>query len=141
MIYRLNKLYKIEWYYFYIMNSITTIMPVSKIISFPKLHIDVEYVIGKNAQENFEIIDDAEDHHIWFHVHGHSSSHVIAKLDDELNKKDLRYIIKQGAILCKQYSKLKSNKNVEIVYTTIENITKTEIPGSVITENEKKITI
>ena len=62
-------------------------MPITKIVSFPKLHIDVEYVIGKNAQENFDIIDDAEDHHIWFHVHGHSSSHVIAKLDIELNKK------------------------------------------------------
>ena len=117
------------------------IMPISKIIAFPKLHIDVEYVIGKNADENFDIIDDAEDHHIWFHVNGHSSSHVIAKLDSELNKKDFRYIIKQGAILCKQYSKLKSSKNVEIIYTIIGNITKTNIPGSVITSNEKKIII
>jgi predicted ribosome quality control (RQC) complex YloA/Tae2 family protein len=116
-------------------------MPISKIIPFPKLHIDVEYVIGKNAEENFEIIDDAESHHIWFHVKGHSSSHVIAKLDVELNKKDFRYIIKQGAVLCKQHSKLKSSKNVEIIYTIIGNITKTDIPGTVITSCEKSIII
>ena len=116
-------------------------MPISKIVSFPKLHIDVEYVIGKNAEDNFDIIDDAEDHHIWFHVNDHSSSHVIAKLDAELSKKDFRYIIKQGAVLCKQHSKLKSNKNVEIIYTIIGNITKTDIPGRVITSNEKKVII
>ena len=116
-------------------------MPISKIISFPKLHIDVEYVIGKNAEENFDIIDDAENHHIWFHVKGHSSSHVIAQLEIELSKKDFRYIIKQGAILCKQHSKLKSSKNVEIIYTIIGNITKTDVPGSVITSCEKSIVI
>ena len=116
-------------------------MPIEKTISFPQLQIEVEYVVGKNADENFELIDDAEDYHIRFHVKGHSSSHVIAKLEDDLKKKDLRYIIKQGAILCKQYSKLSSSKNVEIIYTQIKNITKMDIPGSVCTQNEKTITI
>ena len=116
-------------------------MPIEKTIEFPQLQIEVEYVIGKNAAENFELIDDAEDYHIWFHVKDHSSSHVIAKLEHDLKKKDLRYIIKQGAILCKQHSKLASKKNVDIIYTQIKNITKTDIPGSVCTQNEKMITI
>ena len=34
-------------------------MVLSKIITIPKLNIEVEFVIGKNAKENFDIIDDA----------------------------------------------------------------------------------
>ena len=120
---------------------VTNKMPVQKTVEFPQLQISVDYVVGKNAEENFEIIDEAEDYHIWFHIKNHPSSHVIAKLEDNLKKKDLRYIIKQGAILCKQHSKLSSSKNVEIIYTQIKNITKTDIPGSVCTQNEKTITI
>ena len=116
-------------------------MPIEKTISFTQLQIEVDFVIGKNASENFDIIDSAEDYHIWFHVKNHSSSHVIAKLEHDLKKKDLRYIIKQGAILCKQYSKLSSQKNVDIIYTQIKNITKTDVPGSVYTTNEKTIAI
>lgn len=116
-------------------------MPIEKTIEFPQLQIEVDYVIGKSAAENFEIIDNAEDYHIWFHVKDNPSSHVIAKLEDDLKKKELRYIIKQGAILCKQHSKLTNQKNVDIIYTQIKNITKTDIPGSVYTQNEKTITI
>lgn len=116
-------------------------MPINKTIEFPQLQISVEYVVGKNAKENFDIIDDAEDYHIWFHLKGYPSSHVIAKFEQDLKKKDMRYIIKQGAILCKQYSKLASKKNVDINYTTIKNITKTNIPGGVIIKNEKTVQI
>ena len=126
---------------YFIKNMVTNKMPVQKTVDFPQLQISVDYVVGKNAEENFEIIDDAEDYHIWFHIKGHPSSHVIAKLEHDLKKKDLRYIIKQGAILCKQYSKLASNKNVDVNYTTIKNITKTNIPGGVIIKNEKTVQI
>ena len=103
--------------------------------------MDVDFVVGKNAKENFEIIDDASDNHIWFHVKGTSSSHVIAHLEDNLNKKDLRYIVKQGAILCKQHSKMASSKNVEIIYTKVCNVTKTDIQGTVNVINQKSIII
>jgi len=122
-------------------NTYKSEMPIEKTIEFPQLQIEVDYVIGKNASENFEIIDNAEDYHIWFHAKDNPSSHVIAKLEDDLKKKELRYIIKQGAILCKQHSKLTNQKNVDIIYTQIKNITKTDIPGSVYTQNEKTITI
>ena len=51
------------------------------------------------------------------------------------------YIIKQGAILCKQHSKYKSHKNVSIVYTYIKHVTMTNIVGTVTTENTKTIKI
>jgi len=52
----------------------------------------------------------------------------------------MHYIIKVGALLCKNNTnKLKSIKNVEIMYTYIKNIVKTEVPGCVISQNTKTI--
>ena len=116
-------------------------MPTRKTIKFNNLNLEVEFVIGKNAKENFDIIDDASGHHIWFHVKDSSSSHVIARLEENLKKKDLRYILKQGAILCKQYSKMASAKNVEIIYSNVCNVTKTNIIGTVNVSNEKSLMI
>ena len=41
--------------------------------------------------------------------------------------------------LVKEYSKLKNNKKVKIIYTQIKNITKTKTPGCVLTQNTKTI--
>ena len=49
-------------------------------------------------------------------------------------------IIKTGAILCKNNTnKLKSISHIPIIYTQIKNITKTNIPGCVLTQNTKTI--
>lgn len=116
-------------------------MVLTKVVTIPKLNIEVEFVIGKNAKENFDIIDDAEDHHIWFHIHNAPSCHVIAKLDEELNKKDFKYVVKQGAVLCKQHSKFNNQRNVEIVYTIIKHVHKTNTLGSVQLESQKTVVI
>ena len=43
--------------------------------------------------------------------------------------------------ICKNNTnKLKSLKNIEIIYTQIKNITKTKIPGCVETQNVKTVT-
>jgi hypothetical protein len=115
---------------------------ITKVINFPKLGgIDVDYFIGKSAKENFEIIDAAEPHHIWFHIAGQPSGHVIAAMPELLDRKDRIYIIKQGAVLCKQYSKFTSMKNVEIVYAFVKDLQKGDRLGSVIVQNEKTVTI
>jgi predicted ribosome quality control (RQC) complex YloA/Tae2 family protein len=126
----------------------------------PELKKMIVYKIGKDAQNNFELIDAADNNDLWFHLNNAPSCHVIACLkniqyttrDDELpnfydidfdslNKKEKQQIITQGSLLCKQYSKLKSLKNVEVIYTKIENIQKTDIPGSVLTKNTKIIIV
>jgi hypothetical protein len=126
----------------------------------PSLKINVVYKIGKDAQNNFELIDKADQNDIWFHLKDVSSCHVIACLkniqyttrDDELpnfydikfdtlDKKEKQQIITQGALLCKQYSKLKSAKNVNIVYAKIEDVHKTDVPGSVFTYKSKVIVV
>ena len=56
------------------------------------------------------------------------------------DKKSLKYIIKQGALLCKRYTtKLSKEKDVKIIYTTIQNVKKTNIAGMVTTSCTKSI--
>jgi hypothetical protein len=54
----------------------------------------------------------------------------------------MKYIVKQGAILCKQHTKsVASLKNVAFIYTYVCDVEVTGIPGSVITKNTKTIVI
>ena len=101
---------------------------------------EIVFHIGKNKDENFEVIDKGKLNDIWFHAKDISSCHVVCELPENINKKELKYIIKAGALLCKNNTnKLKTMKNIEIIYTEIKNITKTEIKGCVLTENTKII--
>ena len=101
---------------------------------------EIVFNIGQNQSENFEVIDSAEEHDLWFHAKNISSCHVICKLPNDIDKKDLRYIIKIGALLCKNNTNnLKSFKNVEIIYTQIKNITKTNKLGCVTATNTKNM--
>jgi predicted ribosome quality control (RQC) complex YloA/Tae2 family protein len=104
-------------------------------------HLNIVYRIGANAQDNFDIIDQSDPQDIWFHVEGRPSCHVVASVPDSMTKKEKHKLIKKGAELCKIYSKYKSEKNLKIVYTKVENITKTETLGSVLLSNEKIIEI
>lgn len=105
-----------------------------------ELNKEITFYIGKNQNENFEVIDKGNIDDLWFHANNISSCHVVCNIPNNLCKKELRYIIKIGGLLCKKYTnKLKNEKHVEIIYTNIKNIIKTDIPGCVITKNTKKI--
>jgi len=117
----------------------------TEIIYFDNIKKTIIFIIGKNAQDNFNIIDKAEENDIWFHVENDSSCHVIAKLSQqllELNKKELRTIIKKGSLFCKENTpKYKKEKKVSIIYTFCKNVKKTNIIGCVETQNTKQIYI
>jgi hypothetical protein len=104
---------------------------------------DVDFIIGCNAQENFDLIDASEPHDVWFHVEGLPSEHVVACLptDIPLDKKQLGKIVKQGAVLCKQFSKYASQKKLPIVYTQIKFLEKMEKVGCVLNKNPKIVVI
>ncbi len=112
-------------------------------IYFNHLQREITYYIGKNDKDNFEIIDASNPNDIWFHANNISSSHVILKLsniDTNIDKKDLRQLIKKGALLCKQNTNKLNNNNIfEFIYTEIKNIEKTDKIGCVITKNTKTI--
>ena len=103
----------------------------------------IEYWIGSNAQDNFDMIDEADQYDMWFHVNNESSGHVIARISDnkELNKKLINKIIIQGGIICKKHSKYKSKQDLEIVYARVFDIVKTHTTGKVILRTSKVFTI
>jgi predicted ribosome quality control (RQC) complex YloA/Tae2 family protein len=93
----------------------------------------IHFYIGKCENENFEVIDKGNLNDLWFHAKNTSSCHIISIIPDDIkDKKNLKYIIKTGAFLCKNNTnKLKGLHNIEISYTKIKNIIKTAIPGRV----------
>jgi len=110
----------------------------------PSVKETIIYKKGRDAQDNFDLIDASKDNDIWFHIHGDSSAHVVASINDlaiSLDKKQLRDIIKQGAVICKQQSSYKSSKNVSIVYTRIKDVQKSTPVGTVSICNGKIVTI
>jgi predicted ribosome quality control (RQC) complex YloA/Tae2 family protein len=115
----------------------------SKQIYIPKLATEVTYWIGSNAQDNFDIIGQADSNDIWFHVSSYPSAHIIAQIShlDKPDKKSIQQIVKQGSILCKQVSKYSSIKNLEITWAYISNVKRTNILGTVNVSHGKNIII
>lgn len=106
------------------------------------LNREITFHIGQNKNENFDVINKGEPDDLWFHANEVSSCHVVAIIPKDISRKEIKYIIKAGAILCKKYTnKLKSLSDIEIIYTKIKNIEKTECLGCVKVKNENKIII
>lgn len=98
-------------------------------------------IVGENAQENWDIISDADSLDIWFHLENNPSPHVILKTNKtKLADIDKKIIFLCGAE-CKNRSKLKSVKNTYVIYTEIKNVSKAEDIGSVYTKKTKRVCI
>ncbi len=117
-------------------------------IFIKEINKNITFLIGTNQSEIFDVLNMGSSCDIWFHAKNISSCHVIAILPKDendnilLNKNDIRYIVKKGAFLCKiNTNKAKKINNLEIIYTKMENIEKTDIPGSVNVKNEKTVII
>ena len=92
----------------------------------------VEYLfsIGKNQEDNFNILNNSKDTDIWFHLEDQSSCYVI--LTNEYKISDIpKQVIKKGAYFCKIYSNPKQ-KICNVMYSPIKNVEKTNIVGRVI---------
>ncbi len=115
----------------------------SKEIYIPKISSEITYWIGSNAQDNINIIEQAEPTDIWFHVADYPSAHVIARVShlNKLDKKSIQSIVTQGAVLCKQVSKYSSVKNLGITWAYVSNITPTDVLGTVNVSCGKNIII
>jgi len=103
----------------------------------------VDFWVGENAADNDTLLDRADGGDLWFHVSGRPSCHVIARLglDREYTKKEIHKIAIQGGVICKQYSKYRSERAVPIVYTRREQVTKTGVVGKVEVDTYYSITI
>ena len=93
---------------------------------------NITFKLGKNAKQNFELIDLASDNYWWFHIDCMPSGHCIVETDI-LDREMIIF----ASNLVKEHSKSKDSKNVKIIYTQIKNIKKTKILGQVIIQNNK----
>jgi hypothetical protein len=110
-----------------------------EIVFFDNIVDDVTYYIGTNAKDNFDVIDMGKPNDYWFHASNCSSCHVVVQLPDDIDKRGLRTIVKRGARLCKENTHI--TDKVEIIYTRIKNVTKTDVVGCVNLKSSKSIIV
>jgi predicted ribosome quality control (RQC) complex YloA/Tae2 family protein len=95
------------------------------------------YKLGRNAQENFQLIDEANkinSDYWWFHLEDYPSGHCIVHTKD-LDKSVLIF----AGSLVKSHSKLKNQKKVKIIYVQIKYIRKTKTVGEVILNQKPNV--
>lgn len=116
----------------------------------------IKFYIGQNAKENWDLLDKAkaeDKKYIWFHLDSFPSPYVImwstlknleeiikeSKESDKLNDITIVEFIDYGANLCKEHSKYNLLKDLKIMYTTVNKLTKTDIVGEVEVKGKRKI--
>lgn len=70
------------------------------------LNKELTFWIGTSKEDNDNMMDKASENDIWFHVNNISSCHVICKMPVAFDRKEMKYIIKTGALLCKKYKQI-----------------------------------
>jgi predicted ribosome quality control (RQC) complex YloA/Tae2 family protein len=94
------------------------------------------FVVGRSAQENWDIISKANKDYYWVHANNISSSHVIIEIDDPIED-EIHYACK----LCKNQTKKIKNVSTEYVISQVKNIKLGSKPGEVYFKDNSKINI
>lgn len=87
-------------------------------------------ICGKNAEDNWKILTDADQNDLWFHLEHFTSPYVILKVD-EGSSILLNDLINDAALLCKSKSKHKNGRNISVIYTKVKNVKKGDVIGEV----------
>jgi len=85
-------------------------------------------LVGKNAQENWQLLQDANSNDILFHLTSFPSCYVILKDENLIHFQ----IIQKCAEICLENTKYKKLKNISVDYTEISNVKKGEERGELI---------
>jgi len=94
--------------------------------TYPDNHIN----IGENASENDQLVKEAKQTDIWFHLTNLPSCHLIISVDKKHPIDNS--MIKFCATLVKQNTKYKNLPNVKVNYCPIKNVKRTKTKGAVI---------
>jgi len=95
------------------------------------------YWVGRNAQDNWDIIKESNKNWTWIHLDKFPSGHVIiCKDSNTVNNDEIIY----GCNLCISYSKYKNQINLSLVYCLVSNLILGEDIGSVYFKSNKKTT-
>ena len=90
------------------------------------LDTTIKFKLGKNAEDNHNLIDISDKEFWWFHLKNYPSGHCVCEKID-IDNDDIIF----AANIVKSNSKYKNRKNVSIIYTQIKNIKKTNIIGEI----------
>ena len=94
------------------------------------------FLVGENAQDNWNLLTNSKQQWIWFHLDKVSSPYVILTKsikdlkNEQLEKSWKEYIVK-ACLLCKENSKYKNNK-IKVIYTNVKNVSKGNSVGEAI---------
>lgn len=104
---------------------------------------NITYIIGQNAQDNWNILDlykKENNKYIWFHLNSFSSAYIImCSTIDDIDKSQINNFLYYGAELCKNNSKYHNFSKLKIIYTTLDKLTKTNNIGEVLISGKKNI--
>jgi predicted ribosome quality control (RQC) complex YloA/Tae2 family protein len=101
---------------------------------------ELDIHIGKNAQENWDLIDNSDENDMWFHLADHPSPHVILKshfMKNKISSKTIAFC----ATKCKENSKMKNLNKITVIYTEIKNVSKADKVGAVFTKKISKVVV
>lgn len=85
--------------------------------------------IGESAEDNDQIINQANQNDLWFHLKNLPSCHVVISSNDDhpITKRMINYCAK----LCKDHTKYYQQK-CKVMYTTIKHVQHAQTLGQVI---------
>ena len=105
--------------------------------------MDMEYIIGKNAEHNTHLCQTMAPYDVWFHISKLPSAHLIMKNPDKVSLDKLRKdgIIYRMANRLKVSSKYRKTHLLKVDYCYGKNIKTTPVPGRVVTRSCLVITV
>ena len=110
---------------------------------FPRRFVSVsglEIIVGRNNNENDELVRWAHKEDIWLHAQGVGGSHVILRTHGKKQSPD-HTSIEQASAIAAYYSKAKTSSIVPVVHTPVKYVVKRkgQGPGQVTYTREKVV--
>jgi predicted ribosome quality control (RQC) complex YloA/Tae2 family protein len=93
-----------------------------------------ECKLGENAIENWQLLDEAEGNHVFFHLSSFPSGYVILQT---LNPTPV--MLYTAARICKDGTKYRDVPNIKVDYCLCSNLRKGEKPGLVYFRSQRKV--
>ena len=101
---------------------------------------NIKCKIGNNAEENWKILDEANENNLFFHLSSFPSCYVILEIENEIKDIfELNKIIEQAALECKLNTKYKNLKYIKVDYCSISNIIKGNKVGELFYKSNKQV--
>jgi len=97
--------------------------------------IQEKFIIGQNAQDNWNILELTKPNHYFFHLASFPSPYVILTCEDIPSPKD----IITCAQICKEHTKYRNLKNIRVDYCPCSNVIKGDKTGEVIFLSLRKV--